>query len=90
MLVGVGCKQSGKGGMEVTGERGTEAVEVEVISVPWAEGKSVATGLSWLGKGCGGSRGATCCNFPPLPEGVILLAVFKCRPGCVQTLKSLA
>lgn len=31
MLVGVGCKQSGKEGMEVTEERGTEAVEVEVI-----------------------------------------------------------
>lgn len=35
-------------------------------------------------------QGATCCKFPPLPEGVILLGVFNCRPRRVQTLKSLA
>lgn len=30
------------------------------------------------------------CNFPPLPEGVILLDVLNCRPGWVQTFESLA
>lgn len=65
-------------------ERGTKAAEVGAISELQAEGKlkvgfyyrvRLFTGEVW------GIQGATCCNFPPLPKGVILLAVFKCRPG---------
>lgn len=41
--------------MEVTKERGTEAVEVGAISKLRAEGKSVTIGLSWLGERSGGS-----------------------------------
>lgn len=43
--------------MKVIEERGTEAVEVGAISELWAEGKSVTTGLSWLGERSGGSGG---------------------------------
>lgn len=41
--------------MEVTEERGAEAVGVGTVSKLQTEGKSVTIGLSWLGERSGGS-----------------------------------